>query len=630
MNHCRWTFAIALALGLLVAKPGTAQDRPIRFIKVADTGTLVPPEPPEIAETFSLFVLPSIDQGNVAFAARNASGVVGMYAWIDGALIEIADQGTVLPNSTRLMRDFGLFPSIDDDTVTFRAASRARPEGIYVGDGTTIEVVADSFTLAPNTMGHTFGNFGPIPTRDDGTTTFIAFTFGEQVLSQGVYKAAPDGTIKRVADLSTQMPDGELTFGCPTPFCGGPLAFESVFTSQGNVLFSGLGGTGSRTEDGGLFTEIDYELSRVLPSGATIPGTSFPIGSIGIGSNQRGVISGRDLAFVANSSAVVARIDGVFETIASSTDLRPGGGGQFERFSGLAIDNANVAFANRRSVIPTDGIFLKLTSEESVIKIINADDLLDGKEIEFFGLGPEAINGHEIAFTVGFKDGSQGIYIASFGNQAPIADAGEDRFAQCTDPDGASVALDGSGSSDPEGDPLTYIWRNSFGEARGVRPQVRLPFGPHPITLVVDDGQTQSAPAMVIITVVDTTPPGLVASLTPVGASDDDDDDDEGRFRIGFAASDTCDPVPTVTAVLDLPGIAPIHVVDGQVIEFEREREETEVEYEDGILEIEAASLVLRVDARDANSNASTAEISLTIQDTNHDDDALASANVGD
>lgn len=605
-------FAVAFALGVLSANFSSAQDRTIRFTKIADTNTLVPPEN---TETFSRFFEVAIDRGDLSFVATSELGVTGVYAWIDGSLVEIADQTTVLPNSNRLIRDLSDLASIDDGAVTFRANSGAGPEGVYSGSGGDIEVIADFRTLAPPENVRRMGNFGGNATTDDGFTAFPAFTFDSQTIEQGVYKVTPDGEILRVADLSTPIPpDGDLTFGCPTPFCGGPLAFQSVFTSEGNVLFAGLGGSNSRTEDGGLMTHIDGVLERVIPRGATIPGTAIPITSVGLGSNRAGVISGRDIAFVANFSVLIARIDGEFRTIVSSSDNRPGGGGQFERFSSIAMDNANIVFSNRRTITPPDGIFLSLAGTESIIKVITSNDLLDGKEINAFQLGPESIDGHEITFSVFFADGSQGIYIASFGNEAPVADAGADRTAQCTDPEGASVTLDGSASFDAEGDPLTYLWRGPFGEADGVQPIVRLPFGVNVITLTVDDGQLASAEDTVIITVVDTAPPGLVASLTSVGRTDDDDDDEddgaEGRFQVRFTASDRCDPDAVVSAVLVLPNGAEIPVANGQLIEFERDSE-TEVEFDDGILEIEAASLLLRAEASDTRGNLAIVEIPL-------------------
>ena len=45
------------------------------------------------------------------------------------------------------------------------------------------------------------------------------------------------------------------------------------------------------------------------------------------------------------------------------------------------------------------------------------------------------------------------------GNQAPTADAGPDQSVNSGDP----VSLDGTGSSDPDGDPLTYSWSQTSG-----------------------------------------------------------------------------------------------------------------------------------------------------------------------
>jgi hypothetical protein len=92
----------------------------------------------------------------------------------------------------------------------------------------------------------------------------------------------------------------------------------------------------------------------------------------------------------------------------------------------------------------------------------------------------------------------------------PTANAGPDQTVEQTYYQGADVTLDGSGSSDPGGDPLTYSWTWEGGSASGVSPTVPLPLGKTEITLVVDNGVLHSScPDTVMITVIDTTPPVL-------------------------------------------------------------------------------------------------------------------------
>jgi uncharacterized repeat protein (TIGR01451 family) len=91
-------------------------------------------------------------------------------------------------------------------------------------------------------------------------------------------------------------------------------------------------------------------------------------------------------------------------------------------------------------------------------------------------------------------------------NQPPVANAGPDQTVERTSVAGAQVQLDGSGSSDTDGDPLAYEWTWSGGSASGVTPIVTLPPGLTTVTLTVSDGQL-SATDTVDITVADTTPP---------------------------------------------------------------------------------------------------------------------------
>ncbi len=85
--------------------------------------------------------------------------------------------------------------------------------------------------------------------------------------------------------------------------------------------------------------------------------------------------------------------------------------------------------------------------------------------------------------------GSFEIFVAKYRpSPPPTADAGPDQTVNAN-LGTATVTLDGSGSSDPDGDPLTFVWTGPFGTVGGVSPTVTLSGGVHTITLTVDDGR---------------------------------------------------------------------------------------------------------------------------------------------
>lgn len=95
---------------------------------------------------------------------------------------------------------------------------------------------------------------------------------------------------------------------------------------------------------------------------------------------------------------------------------------------------------------------------------------------------------------------------ATVGNTLPLADAGEDRTVTA----GQSVMLDGSGSSDEDGDSLTYSWvlvgrpEDSMAELSAA--DTAMPsftadrVGEYVVELVVNDGTEDSAPDSVMVT----------------------------------------------------------------------------------------------------------------------------------
>jgi hypothetical protein len=107
-------------------------------------------------------------------------------------------------------------------------------------------------------------------------------------------------------------------------------------------------------------------------------------------------------------------------------------------------------------------------------------------------------------------------------NQPPLAVAGPDQTVEA----GTPVALNGAGSSDPDGGPLTYSWTNATGGLVGTGPAVTVsvPFGAQTFTLRVIDNRGGSATDSVIVTGLDTIPPAAAldvpeGTLLPSGAS---------------------------------------------------------------------------------------------------------------
>ncbi|MEX0789519.1 MAG: choice-of-anchor K domain-containing protein [Actinomycetota bacterium] len=100
-------------------------------------------------------------------------------------------------------------------------------------------------------------------------------------------------------------------------------------------------------------------------------------------------------------------------------------------------------------------------------------------------------------------------------NARPVADAGAD---QTVEQNGAltPVTLDGTASTDADGDALTYSWSGPGLEAEvdGATPTVELPPGTHEITLTVSDGELTAADTVQVV-VQDTTAPTITGARTP-------------------------------------------------------------------------------------------------------------------
>jgi hypothetical protein len=182
---------------------------------------------------------------------------------------------------------------------------------------------------------------------------------------------------------------------------------------------------------------------------------------------------------------------------------------------------------------------------------------------------------YEVGLVVndGVVDSTQDIVLITVGNTAPLAAAGPDqRVAR-----GATVTLDGSGSTDVDGDALTYAWTltsvpdgstAALSNPDGVTTTfVADRSGTYVAQLVVSDGSSLSLPDTVSITTENVAPvadagPGQTARVGQVvllnGAGSSDADGDALTFRWSFASR----PDGSVATLTDATAIAPSFVPD--------------------------------------------------------------------
>ena len=179
------------------------------------------------------------------------------------------------------------------------------------------------------------------------------------------------------------------------------------------------------------------------------------------------------------------------------------------------------------------------------------------------GIGNKILLGTPNDDIVGVANtGTAYLYVSP--NGAPNAHAGTDQTFECNSPAGTSVTLDGSGSIDPDNDPLVYTWRENGNliapPSNSPTAIVSFDLGSHTIELTVEDGKGGLDADVVLITIGDATPP----TITLNGANPMILECSKPYVEPGATVSDACDPAPT----LAVAGEVNANVVGAYVITY--------------------------------------------------------------
>jgi hypothetical protein len=515
--------------------------------------------------------------GGMLFDARVSGGERGLFVRErSGVLSRLAIGGEPGPGGGAWQGQIFSFHSINESGgfaflgSTLDGASRIR---LYVGDREGGPVlVADVGPLVLRAGGPASAAYLPVPPpsrinrsgqvavpilRDDGSEALSCWDGG--LLIPVVAPGDPARGGGSFATLFTGSPftglrvppllddGGGIVFGAATT-TGDTALFRAWCVPGGGGLPERLFGAEEPVEDGFL-APFDYRVLDGDPGGKlalqAIHSQDFDFADF-----LRGPAGGTvTLARRFGPAGGLGAVSAVTPRLTLTGDggavygVQPFGGGEGLLRLGPEPGTEPIVLAAREMEAPGGGLFLDFQADggrggpaRSTVRLAS-----DGRGV--------------VAFAASTTGGPEAIYLHGIpAKRPPIAVAGGARQAECLAHEGTRVTLDGSASSDPDGDPLSYEWSGPFGTAGGVAPEVLVPPGTHIISLVVSDGVDRSEPATFELAVRDTIPPAAVATASPDLLWPPD-----GRMvpvAVSLGIADACDPAPAV-ALLSIASSEP-------------------------------------------------------------------------
>ena len=392
-HFLRFFIGLGIVVLLQITNSRLEAQTSFNFTRIADTA-------PSLGDnqSFSNLGQAVIDGDRVAFTGTSG-GNNGIFTTNNGSAVETAiDENSLFFSPGSTFRNL----SISGDQIAFNSTiPRPLPSGLFVQDVATgsLRNVVNFDDPFPGSNSRNFDIIGR-PSISNGTVAFAGDdflpSFPRSVFVDSSFGPATvfEGSVglEKVVDVRSFDAGSEGNISAS--------GLANVVADGSDVYFSTLSSRGLyvRGSDGLISPVISPSDTEILPLSSGISGLSVSDGNI---------------AFDAGDSGIATIIDGQLSLAVTRNTPIPNSDDTFASLDDVAIDGENIAFFGTDSFNTgsTAGLYARIDGE--FLTIFEEGDLLDGRVISELELDEEGFSDDQIVFTLGFRDGTEAVFLAS-------------------------------------------------------------------------------------------------------------------------------------------------------------------------------------------------------------------------